>query len=112
MALCPKRELAWATSRHKLQNTPGPLVKFLRHVGDAFGEEALIAHMPNFFLQTSGTLRDGRGLPAGNREGGKQWEKPLHDLLREVCSRRARADFLQWRVTAVAREADFVEQTT
>eukprot|EP00971_Amphidinium_carterae_P284713 5652681-Amphidinium_carterae.1 len=91
--------------------TQGPLVKFLRHMGDAYDEETLIAHMPNFFLQTSGKLRDGRGLPAEGRVGGKQWEKPLHDLLREVCGKRARADFIQWRVTAVAREADFVEQT-
>eukprot|EP00971_Amphidinium_carterae_P053161 1047185-Amphidinium_carterae.1 len=61
MALCPKRELAWATSRQKTLSTPGPLVKLLKYMGDAFEEAALIAHMPNFFLQTSGSLRDARG---------------------------------------------------
>eukprot|EP00971_Amphidinium_carterae_P322055 6401799-Amphidinium_carterae.1 len=61
MALCPKRELAWTTSRQKILSTPGPLVKLLNYMGDTFGEAALIAHMPNFFLQTSGSLRDARG---------------------------------------------------
>eukprot|EP00971_Amphidinium_carterae_P186623 3704449-Amphidinium_carterae.1 len=61
MALCPKRELAWATSRQKTLSTPGPLVKLLKYMGNTFGEAALIAHMPNFFLQTSGSLRDVRG---------------------------------------------------
>eukprot|EP00971_Amphidinium_carterae_P113121 2240888-Amphidinium_carterae.1 len=98
MALCPKRELAWATSRQKILGTPSPLAKLLKHMGDTFGEAALIAHMPNFFLHTSGSLRDGRGNPiAAGRPGGKQWEKPLHELLHEVSMKRPGADVLQWR---------------
>eukprot|EP00971_Amphidinium_carterae_P119645 2370369-Amphidinium_carterae.1 len=89
LALCSKRELAWATSRQKILSTPGPVVKLLNHMGDAFDEAALIAHMPNFFLQTSGSLRDARGNPiAAGRVGGKQWEKPLHELLHKVSMKK------------------------
>eukprot|EP00971_Amphidinium_carterae_P265325 5263482-Amphidinium_carterae.1 len=84
LALCSKRELAWTTSRQKILNTPGPEAKFLEYMGDAFEEAALIAHMPDFFLQMSGSLRDSRGNPvSGGRVGGKQWEKSLHELLHE-----------------------------
>eukprot|EP00971_Amphidinium_carterae_P102398 2027273-Amphidinium_carterae.1 len=81
-------------------------------MGDAFNEVSLIGHLPDFFLQTSGSLRDARGHPiSAGRQGGKQWEKPLHDLLYEVNRGKVGAEALQWRVTAVAREADFAEQT-
>eukprot|EP00971_Amphidinium_carterae_P103157 2041962-Amphidinium_carterae.1 len=112
LALCSKRELAWATSRQKIRSTPEPVTKYLEFMGDAFNEISLIGHLPDFFLQTSGSLRDARGnpIPAG-RAGGKQWEKSLHALLYEVNQGKVGAEALQWRVTAVAREADFAEQT-
>eukprot|EP00971_Amphidinium_carterae_P302453 6010049-Amphidinium_carterae.1 len=81
-------------------------------MGQTFNEVSLVAHLPDFFLQTSGSLRDSKGNPiSAGRPGGKQWEKSLHELLHHVNKGRPGVDALQWRVTAVARDIDFVEQT-
>eukprot|EP00971_Amphidinium_carterae_P080350 1589902-Amphidinium_carterae.1 len=62
--------------------------------------------MPDFFLQTSGSLRDPRGHPVpGGRAEGRQWEQSLHELLHQVTTGTPNVDLLQWRVTAAARDS-------
>eukprot|EP00971_Amphidinium_carterae_P315399 6269041-Amphidinium_carterae.2 len=112
MALCARRELAWTTSRKKILSTPGPARKLLRQLEQDFDEATLIAHLSDFYLQTSGSLRDVRGNPVdGGRVEGRQWEQSLHELLEHVTTGAPSVDVLQWRVTATATESEFLEQT-